>query len=204
MASEPPRWLILCRAVARKAAAQIVKCRIRVEAAVFGAEQIVTSFQRYARWTGAVWLLRFLGASVGERCNIDPRLYIQNALHGKCANLTIGQHVYIGPNCLFELADKIIIEDEVTIAAGVSITTHLDCGDRPQKVRLARRQGPVRLARGSWVSLNATVLHGVTVGEYALVAACALVREDVPANALVAGVPAQVKRLFQDELTARS
>jgi acetyltransferase-like isoleucine patch superfamily enzyme len=51
---------------------------------------------------------------------------------------------------------------------------------------------PVVIKRNAWIGAGATILPGVTVGENAIVAAGAVVSKDVPANTVVAGVPAKV------------
>lgn len=54
---------------------------------------------------------------------------------------------------------------------------------------------PVIIKDDVWVGANVTILKGVTIGEGAIVAACSLVRNDVPPYAIVGGVPARVIRL---------
>jgi len=51
---------------------------------------------------------------------------------------------------------------------------------------------PTRVEDGASIGANATVLCGITIGRYGMVAAGAVVTKDVPAHALVAGVPARV------------
>ncbi|GGG33574.1 DapH/DapD/GlmU-related protein [Hymenobacter glacieicola] len=51
---------------------------------------------------------------------------------------------------------------------------------------------PIILKRGAWIGANVTVMPGVTIGENAIVGAGAVVTKDVPANSIVAGVPARV------------
>ncbi len=50
---------------------------------------------------------------------------------------------------------------------------------------------PVEIGNGVWVGAHATILSGVTIGDNAVIAAGAVVTKDVPANAVVGGVPAQ-------------
>jgi acetyltransferase-like isoleucine patch superfamily enzyme len=56
---------------------------------------------------------------------------------------------------------------------------------------------PIRVGDGVWIGARAILLPGVTVGAGAIVAAGAVVTRDVPADTLVAGVPAQVKRSLE-------
>ena len=53
---------------------------------------------------------------------------------------------------------------------------------------------PIRNGRDVWLGANSVILAGVTVGDGAVVAAGAVVREDVPAYAVVTGVPATIKK----------
>ena len=57
---------------------------------------------------------------------------------------------------------------------------------------------PIRLERGVWVGSNATILQGVTIGEYSIVAAGAVVTRDVPPRTIVGGVPAKVIRHIEE------
>ena len=53
---------------------------------------------------------------------------------------------------------------------------------------------PIHLKKGVWIGAHATILPGVTIGENSIVAAGAVVTKDVPANVIVAGVPARVMK----------
>jgi maltose O-acetyltransferase len=53
---------------------------------------------------------------------------------------------------------------------------------------------PVTIGNGAWLGARCTILPGVNVGEGAIVAAGAVVTHDVPANTMVAGVPARAIR----------
>jgi acetyltransferase-like isoleucine patch superfamily enzyme len=86
--------------------------------------------------------------------------------------------------------EGIEIEDDVALASEVFVTDsdNHPLGDRPM------RQAPVVIGRGAWVATRATILAGVRIGERAVVAAGAVVTSDVPADTLVAGVPARPVR----------
>ena len=58
---------------------------------------------------------------------------------------------------------------------------------------------PVHIEENAWLGANATILPGVTVGKNAIVAAGAVVTKDVPANTIVAGIPARVIKHLDEE-----
>ena len=98
-------------------------------------------------------------------------------------------------NCLMMSRGGITIEDDVMIAANVSlITNNHDVYDRP--VLLCK---PVHIKQGAWIGANATILPGVTVGKYAVVAAGSIVTKDVPDYTVVAGNPAKVIKELDKE-----
>jgi galactoside O-acetyltransferase len=163
---------------------------------VFGRCYVLSRIDRYARWVGIIAILRILGARIGKDTRIEPGIRIQNALQGACHNLKVADHVYIGPECLFDLALPIVIEDDVAISARVSFITHADVGDRPLKRRFSRKEGTITVHRGAWIGVNVTILHGVSIGEYSVVGAMSLVNRDVPANCVAFGIPCHVEERF--------
>ena len=58
-------------------------------------------------------------------------------------------------------------------------------------------QAPVTIGDNVWVAANATILPGVKIGEGAVIAAGAVVTEDIPANVMAAGIPARVIKQLQ-------
>lgn len=109
-------------------------------------------------------------------------------------SLEIGNHVNIGQNCHITLAEKIIIEDEVVCSARVTITDISHLTDDKEKAVL--NQGivtaPVKICKGAFVGINATILPGVTIGRHAIVGSNAVVTKDVPDYATVVGAPARI------------
>jgi acetyltransferase-like isoleucine patch superfamily enzyme len=129
-------------------------------------------------------ILRQFGAQVGEGCSIYTPLHIVNA-GGDFSNLVIGDRVHVGADVLFDLAERVTLEDEATLSMRCTLITHIDVGPGPVKERLPRKTGPVRIARGAYLGAGATVLHGVTVGEGAVLGAHALVNRDIAPGATV-------------------
>jgi acetyltransferase-like isoleucine patch superfamily enzyme len=108
----------------------------------------------------------------------------------------IGNNVWIGQGCFFHSAGGITIGNDVGIGPGVKVVTsghRLDQSDRPI-LHSAVICAPVVIGDGSDIGTGAILLAGVRVGRGAQVGAGAVVTSDVPAYAVVAGVPAKILR----------
>lgn len=163
---------------------------------VFGLEG-VNNLLLHATYRQNAKILRRFGAAVGEGTMINSPLTISPV--GKdYSNLQVGRHVWIGRGVSLDLIAPIVIGDNVTVIQGCSIVTHLNVMESPlKKTVLPEAKGPVVLERGCFIGSNVTILHGVTVGECAVVGAGAIVTKDVPANSLAAGVPARVVKRYE-------
>ena len=150
------------------------------------------------------WLLRRFGAEIGPGSDVHAPLIVHNALEDY-GHLRIGERCHVGKDVFLDLREAIEIEDRVTISMRVTILTHLDVGHSPLGAdSLAPREAPVRIRRGAYLGAGCTLLHGVTVGECAVVAAGAVVVRDVPAYTVVAGVPARVVKTLDHGGTSSS
>ena len=101
----------------------------------------------------------------------------------------IGKHVFINHACSFLDLGGITIEDHVLIGPRVNLVTEnhpLDPADRRALICKA-----IVIKRNAWIGAASTILPGVTIGENAVVAAGSVVTNDVPANTVVAGIPAK-------------
>lgn len=136
--------------------------------------------------------LQILGAKIGKY-SILMDVNFFNWHHAGPAGLKIGKECFIGDKTLIDLYDSVILEDQVTIAQRVTVLTHLNVGykNHPMQKFFPRYSKPVIFKKGSVVGTAATILAGVTIGEKAFIAAGSVVTKDVPANTLVAGVPAK-------------
>ena len=114
-------------------------------------------------------------------------------------NITVGKNVFINAGCRFQDQGGITLSDGALIGHNVVIATLNH--DLSPETRGDLFPAPVHIGRNVWVGANATILPGVTVGDGAVVAAGAVVTKDVPANTVVAGVPARVIKKISTEET---
>jgi acetyltransferase-like isoleucine patch superfamily enzyme len=129
-----------------------------------------------------------IGKPVGDRFTLIPPFFTDYGL-----NITIGKAVFIGYNCIFTGHGAIDISDEVMVASKVNLVT---AGHpvEPAKRRTYITAEPITVGRNVWIGAAATILPGVNIGSDAVVAAGAVVTNDVPPATLVAGVPARIIR----------
>jgi acetyltransferase-like isoleucine patch superfamily enzyme len=133
-------------------------------------------------------LTRLTGKTVDESVTVFPPFYSE---FGK--NLTLGKDVFINIGCRFQDTGGITIGDGSLIGHGSTLTT-LDHGMNPER-RADMVPAPIVIGRKVWLGAAVTVVPGVTMGDGAIVGAGAVVTKDVPANAIVAGVPAKLIRM---------
>ena len=128
---------------------------------------------------------RLIGKEVDKGFGLFPPFFTDC---GK--NITVGERVFINSGCCFQDQGGIEIGDDVLIGQQVVIAT-LNHDLHPEK-RGNMLPKPVKIGNKVWIGAHATILPGVTIGDGAVVAAGAVVTKDVPANAVVAGVPAKI------------
>jgi acetyltransferase-like isoleucine patch superfamily enzyme len=108
-------------------------------------------------------------------------------------NLTLGAGVFINMGCRFQDAGGLTIGDGTLIGHGCTLTTLNHSVDPARRADMV--PAPVVIGRKVWLGAGVTVVPGVTIGDGAVVGAGAVVTRDVPANAVVAGVPARLVRM---------
>ena len=119
------------------------------------------------------------GAVIGERCSL-------------------GQNVVVMPGT--RIGDNVKIQNNVSIYQGVELEDDVFCGPScvftnvlTPRSHVSRKHEYQKtlVRRGASIGANATILCGVTLREYAFIGAGAVVTSDVPAYALMVGVPAR-------------
>ena len=134
---------------------------------------------------------RLTGREVGEGFSLFPPFYTD---FGK--NIAIGRNVFINSGCHFQDQGGIAIGDGALIGHNVVLAT-VNHALEPEK-RRRNRYAPIRIGENVWIGSNATILPGVTLGDWAVVAAGAVVTKDVPPMTVVGGVPARVLRTISE------
>lgn len=114
-------------------------------------------------------------------------------------NISVGRDVFINTGCRFQDQGGIVVGDGALIGHNVVLAT-LNHDEDPAK-RHILHPAPIVLGKNVWLGANATVVPGVTIGDGAVVAAGAVVTKDVPAGAVVGGVPARVIKTVKKEET---
>jgi acetyltransferase-like isoleucine patch superfamily enzyme len=107
-------------------------------------------------------------------------------------NLTIGADVFVNMGCRFQDTGGLTIGDGTLIGHGCTITTLNHAMDPARRADMV--PAPVVIGRKVWLGAGVTVVPGVTIGDGAVVGAGAVVTRDVPADSVVAGVPARLLR----------
>jgi len=128
-----------------------------------------------------VWAFAHImaGAVVGSDCNIGDHAFIESGAR-------IGDRVVVKNNVL--VWDKVTVEDEVFLGPNAVFTN--DMTPRVGFKKKPEELIPTLVRRGASIGANATIVCGVTIGEYAMIGAGSVVTRDVPPHALVAGTPA--------------
>lgn len=139
---------------------------------------------------------RLIGKRVDNSFRMFPPFYTD---FGK--NITIGKDVFINSGCHFQDQGGIEIGDGALIGHNVVLAT-INHDLNPKENR-KNHYAPIKIGAHVWIGSNATILSGVTIGDYAVIAAGAVVTRDVPAMTIVGGVPAKVLKVVQEEKEER-
>lgn len=140
------------------------------------------------------FLLKCAGIGVGEKACVTGNI----KLYGR-GGLSIGANSWLGISCKFYIpvGSTVVIGDRCDIAPEVKFV----CGSH--RIGTAERRGgegfadDIVVGAGSWIGVGSILLGGVQIGEGSVVAAGAVVTPgQYPANALLAGVPARVIKIY--------
>ncbi len=141
---------------------------------------------------------------IGNHSSLRGEIFLFK--HG--GSVTIGEYVFFGPHSRIWSSSNVTIGNHVLISHNVNIHDNdshpLDYKTREKQTTLQLEklemldngfsvsESPVIIEDNAWICFNAVILKGVTIGRGAIVAASAVVTEDVPPFTIVAGNPAKV------------
>ncbi len=129
----------------------------------------------------AIWHFSHVmsGAKIGEKCVLGQ-------------NVNVGSKAILGNNVKVQnnvsIYDRVIIEDDVFCGPSMVFTNVINPRSH---VNRKNEYKETLVKKGASIGANATVVCGVTIGEYAFIGAGSVVTKDVPAYALFVGVPAK-------------
>lgn len=132
--------------------------------------------------------------TMGTRCMLQPDVWLN--VGSDKATLEIGEYTFLGRGVEIEVSQRVRIGRGALIAPGVFITDH-NHGTLPGRPMFEQPciAAPVEIGNDVWIGANAVILPGVSIGDGAIVAAGAVVTQDVAASNIVGGVPAKfIKR----------
>lgn len=122
-------------------------------------------------------------------------------------NIHVGKGCFVNYNCTFLDVSPITLGNEVWIGANVTLATPNHPFLAEERLNANYQDGyhdleysaPITIEDGCWICSSATICGGVKIGKNSIVAAGSVVLKDVPANSIVAGVPAKVVRQIDEE-----
>jgi acetyltransferase-like isoleucine patch superfamily enzyme len=167
--------------------------------------------------------------SYGKKIHTDGLCFIGNKVKieiGPLAHVYLDRWCWVGNRTklrshggFIRIGSKTVLGEEITFSTYEEISIGRECiiADRTMFIdfdhitedpdQAIRKQGlyskPVRVGNNVWIGYGASILRGVTIGDGAVVGTYAVVTKDVPANAIVGGIPAKVLRMREpsDRLT---
>ncbi|MCM1976651.1 sugar O-acetyltransferase [Streptomyces sp. G1] len=131
---------------------------------------------------------RILGRPLPPRVTIYPPFYTDHGLR-----LDLAERVFINQNCTFLDYAGIRLGERVMVGPKVTFITSGHPVD-PEERRHYLTGAPIDVAENVWIGAGVTILPGVSIGRDSVIAAGAVVADDVPAASLVTGAKATVQR----------
>ena len=154
---------------------------LRTDGLAFIGPRVVLEIGQRGRIELGRW--SWLGHGTKVRCHEGLVSIGAKTVLGQECTISAYQHVSIGRECV--IADRVMMID-------------FDHGmvevDRPIRLQGIYKRD-VRVGNNVWIGYGACILRGVTVGDNAVIGTNSVVTKDVPANAVVGGVPARVIRM---------
>jgi acetyltransferase-like isoleucine patch superfamily enzyme len=175
-----PKYARLILRLARRKWLSTYGRRLKLDGLAFIGPRVILQIGAGGRIELGRW--SWLGHGTKIRCHEGVVSIGAKTVLGQECTISAYQHVSIGRECV--IADRVMLIDFDHGATEV---------ERPVRLQGIYKRD-VRVGNNVWIGYGACILRGVTVGDNAIIGTSAVVTKDVPANAVVAGVPARVIR----------
>lgn len=130
-------------------------------------------------------IINSANVQIGRDCLLKEAIYIRAGTEGR---VIIRDRAAINSFCKIYGHGSVEIGEDTQIGPGTLITTT----DHDYYDHLRTRYKPVVIGKEVWIGANVTILPGVTIGDYAVIGAGAVVTKNIPVKSVAVGVPARV------------
>jgi acetyltransferase-like isoleucine patch superfamily enzyme len=184
-----PKYALLVARLVRRRLLTPAGRRMKLDGMLFLGSRVTIQIGHEARVRFGRWV--WVGHGTKIRCHEGTVSIGDKTVLGQECTISAYQHVSIGEQCI--LADRVMLID---------FDHNVAESERPIRVQGIYKRD-TRVGNNVWIGHAAQILRGVTVGDNAIVGAGAVVTKDVPANAVVGGVPARILRMREAPVSLR-
>ena len=135
-----------------------------------------------------------LGTEIPEGVTVLAPVYFDYG-----TNTTFGEYTVVNHSCYFMDGAPITIGIHVFIGPFSGFYTANHAMDYTNRNKGLEKALPIKVGDNCWFGANVSVMPGVTIGNGCVIAAGSVVTKDIPDNCLAAGVPAEVKKIIDQE-----
>ncbi len=147
-------------------------------------------------------LTKLIPSSKGKNLCVYSPMYCEYGI-----NINVGENCFLNYNCVLLDVAPITLEDSVWIGANVNIVTPMHPFVAEERINANYPDGfhdleyakPITIKKNCWICSGVTICGGVTIGESTIIAAGAVVTQDIPSNCIAGGIPAKVIRMINDK-----
>lgn len=151
---------------------------------------------------------KYISVGNGFYCGMESRIeawdYYKRCHQSLSPCISIGNNVRISARCHIGAIQLITIGDNVLMGSDVFITDHAHGNSSADQINIAPydrplySKGPVIIENNVWICEGAMILPGVVIGQGSIIAANAVVTENIPPYSIAAGVPAKVVKSMKE------
>ena len=142
---------------------------------------------------------------IGHHCDVNTYPKYNGKYTGYTPELLIEDNAVIADYSYISCVNKIVIGSGTLLGANTFITDNYhgknteDELNIPTDLRDLYSKGPVIIGKNVWTGRNVCIMPGVTIGDGAVIGANSVVTHDVPAGAVVGGVPAKIIKMISSK-----